>query len=99
MMVDVIVWFFEKHPVKATGVGGRHHRPSGDMYDFFSVDFLFDDGKHVHGMTREIEGCSNKVETIIMGSKGYTNCQNKIFDYNGNIIWEYEMCFPFFPTK
>ncbi|MFO7923142.1 MAG: Gfo/Idh/MocA family oxidoreductase [Bacteroidales bacterium] len=88
--LDVFNWFFEKHPVRATGFGGRHRRQTGDMYDFFSVDFVFDDERHFQGMTREIDGCDNKVEEIIFGTKGYTNCQNKIFDYNGNIIWEYE---------
>ena len=88
--IDVIVWFFEKHPVRATGFGGRHRRQSGDMYDFFSVDLVFDDQKHMHGMTREIDGCSNRVEEVISGTKGYTNCQNRIWDWNGNVIWEYE---------
>ena len=88
--VDVVCWFFGKHPVRATGFGGRHRRQSGDMYDFFSVDFSFDDRKSLHGTTREINGCSNKVEEIIFGSKGYTNCQNRIYDYSDNIIWEYE---------
>ena len=88
--VDVICWFFEKYPVKATGFGGRHRRQSGDMFDFFSVDFVFDNEKRFHGTTREIDGCSNKVEEVIFGTKGYTNCQNKIFDYDGNVIWEYE---------
>ena len=27
---------------------------------------------------------------LIYGTKGYTNCQNKIFDYDNNLIWEYE---------
>ncbi len=88
--LDVICWFFEKHPVRATGFGGRHRRQSGDMYDFFSVDFAFDDERSVHGSTREIDGCSNKVEEIIFGTEGYTNCQNKIFNYDGRLIWEYE---------
>jgi myo-inositol 2-dehydrogenase / D-chiro-inositol 1-dehydrogenase len=88
--IDVINWFFEKHPVRACGFGGRHRRQSGDMYDFFSVDFVFDDMRTLHGTTREIDGCSNRVEEIIFGTKGYTNCQNKIFDYDGRLIWEYE---------
>lgn len=41
-------------------------------------------------MCREIEGCTNNIGNIILGTKGYTNCQNQIFDYNGNVIWEYE---------
>ena len=88
--VDVVCWFFGKHPVRATGFGGRHRRQSGDMYDFFSVDFSFDDRKSIHGTTREIDGCHNKVEEIIFGTKGYTNCHNRIFDYGGNVIWEYQ---------
>jgi myo-inositol 2-dehydrogenase / D-chiro-inositol 1-dehydrogenase len=27
---------------------------------------------------------------MIYGTKGYTNCQNKIWDNDGNLIWEYE---------
>ena len=88
--IDVLNWFFEKHPVKATGFGGRHRRVAGDMYDFFSVDFSFDDGRRYQGMCRQIDGCSNNVGQLIYGSKGYTNCQNMIWDYDGNVIWEYE---------
>ena len=88
--IDILNWFFEKYPSRAIGFGGRHHRPSGDMYDFFSVDFIFDDQRTYHGTTREIEGCTNNVSQVIFGTKGYTNCHNKIFDLDGNVIWEYE---------
>jgi len=88
--IDILNWFFEKFPYKATGFGGRHRRPTGDMYDFFSVDFVFNDERRYQGMCREIDGCSNNVGQILFGTKGYTNCQNKIFDYNGELIWEYE---------
>ncbi len=87
--LDVICWFFGKHPERATGFGGRHRRQSGDMYDFFSVDFVFDDRRSFHGTTREIDGCHNKVEEIIFGTDGYTNCKNSIYDYNDRLIWEY----------
>jgi hypothetical protein len=60
------------------------------MYDFFSVDFVFDDEKRYQGMCREMDGCTNNVSDVIFGTDGYTNCQNKIFDYNDNLIWEYE---------
>ena len=87
--IDCLNWFFEKHPVKASGVGGRYHRPTGDMYDFFSVDFVFEDEKRYQGMSREMDGCTNHVGDVIFGTEGYTNCQNKIFDYRGKVIWEY----------
>jgi myo-inositol 2-dehydrogenase / D-chiro-inositol 1-dehydrogenase len=88
--IDILNWFFEKFPERAIGFGGRHHRPSGDMYDFFSVDFIFNDQRTYHGMCREIDGCTNNVSQVIFGTKGYTNCQNRIFDTDGNIIWEYD---------
>lgn len=88
--LDGLNWFFEKHPVRASGVGGRYHRPTGDMYDFFSVDFVFDDEKRFQGTCREMDGCTNNVSDIIFGTTGYSNCQNKIFDYGGKVIWEYE---------
>jgi myo-inositol 2-dehydrogenase / D-chiro-inositol 1-dehydrogenase len=88
--IDVINWFFGKHPVKATGFGARIHRPTGDMYDFFSMEYVFDNEKRYQAACREIDGCSNHVGEIIFGTDGYTNCQNQIFDYDDNLIWEYE---------
>jgi myo-inositol 2-dehydrogenase / D-chiro-inositol 1-dehydrogenase len=88
--IDVLCWFFEKFPVRATGFGGRHRRVAGDMYDFFSVDYHFDDKRSMHSMSRQIAGCDNKIGQVIYGTKGYTNCQNTIYDYNDNIIWEYD---------
>ncbi len=88
--IDIIVWFFEKYPVKAVGFGGRHRRPLGDQYDYFSVDFEFDDGRHFHGMCRQIDGCANNVSELIYGTKGYTNARDKIWDTKGNLIWEYQ---------
>ncbi len=88
--IDVVNWFFEKRPVKAVGFGGRHRRPTGDQYDFFSVDFVFDDNRHMHSMCRQIDGCANNVSELIFGTKGYTNAQNRIWDYDGNLIWEYQ---------
>jgi myo-inositol 2-dehydrogenase / D-chiro-inositol 1-dehydrogenase len=88
--IDILNWFFEKYPAKATGFGGRHRLPEGDMYDFFSVDYVFDDQRHYQSMCRMMDGCSNNVGQIIFGTRGYTNCKNKIWDYDDNLIWEYE---------
>ncbi len=88
--IDVINWFTGKHPVKAVGFGGRHRRLTGDQYDFFSVDFVYEDNTHMHSMCRQIDGCANNVSEQITGTKGSTNCQNRISDLNGNVLWEYE---------
>jgi myo-inositol 2-dehydrogenase / D-chiro-inositol 1-dehydrogenase len=87
--IDVINWFTGKHPVKAVAFGGRHARPTGNQYDFFSTDFSYDDGRHMHSMCRQLDNCANNVSELIFGTKGYTNARNMIWDYNGNVIWEY----------
>lgn len=88
--IDVLNWFFEKFPSKALGMGGRHRRPTGDQYDFISVDYEFDDGRKYIGMHRQIDGCHNSSTLTVFGTDGYTNCHNKIWDYDHNLIWEYQ---------
>lgn len=88
--IDVINWFLGKHPEKAIGYGGRARRLTGDQYDFFSVDFDYGTGVSSHSMCRQIDSCANSTGELIMGTEGYTNCQNKIWDLKGNVIWEFE---------
>ena len=88
--IDVVQWFMGKHPVKAVAFGGRHRRVTGDQYDMFSVDYVFEDGKHLHSMCRQIDGCENNVSEYIIGTEGYTNCQDKIFNFDGSVKWEYK---------
>jgi len=87
---DVISWFKGKHPVKAVGFGARHRRPTGDQYDFFSVDFEYDDSTHLHSMCRQIDNCANNVSEHIVGTKGTSNCHNLIRDHKGEQIWTYQ---------
>ncbi|MBN2812914.1 MAG: Gfo/Idh/MocA family oxidoreductase [Bacteroidales bacterium] len=88
--LDVIHWFTGKYPVKATGFGSRQRRVTGDQFDNFSVDFVFDNGMHMHSMCRQINGCVNDVSERIQGTKGWTNCRNAIYDATGTEIWKYE---------
>jgi myo-inositol 2-dehydrogenase / D-chiro-inositol 1-dehydrogenase len=88
--IDMISMYFGKFPVKALGMGGRHRRPTGDVYDYYSIEYEFDDGKTFECKTRCIDGCDNKHGFMIFGTKGYTNCRNKIWDYDDILLWEYE---------
>jgi len=88
--IDVINWFIGKHPEKAIGYGGRHRRVTGDQYDFFSIDFDYGNGLNSHSMCRQIDSCANGTGEMIMGTEGYTNCQNTIWDLNGKVIWKFE---------
>jgi len=88
--IDVINWFMGKYPVSAMGYGGRHRRVTGNQWDFFSVDFDYGNGRFSHSMSRQIDNCSNGTGEHLIGTKGYTNCHNKIWDLDGNLLWQYE---------
>ncbi|MFC2091044.1 Gfo/Idh/MocA family protein, partial [Bacteroidota bacterium] len=84
--IDVVNWFKGAHPVKALGFGSRQRRVTGDQFDNFSVDFVYDDDTHMHSMCRQINGTTNNVSEFIRGTKGYTNCYDKIFANDGTVI-------------
>lgn len=88
--IDVINWFVGKTPEKAIGYGGRHRRVTGDQYDFFSVDFDYGNGVSSHSMCRQIDSCATGTGELVMGTEGYTNCQDKIWDLDGKIVWQFE---------
>ena len=88
--LDVITWFTGSYPVKAMGMGGRMRRPTGDQYDFFAVDYTMDNGIHVQSTCRQIDGCANNISEFLLGTKGSTNCRNRIFDRTGNVVWQYQ---------
>jgi myo-inositol 2-dehydrogenase / D-chiro-inositol 1-dehydrogenase len=88
--LDVMNWFFGKHPVKAVGFGSRLRRVTGDQYDNFSVDYTFENGMHVHSMCRQINGCANNVSERIQGAKGSTDCRSTVLDLAGTELWKYE---------
>jgi predicted dehydrogenase len=88
--LDVIAWFTGKHPVKAVGFGSRQRRITGDQYDNFSIDFVYDNDMHVHSMCRQINGCASDVSERIQGTAGYSNCRNSIWDATGKELWKYE---------
>ena len=89
--IDVFLWMTGLKPVKATAVGARHRRITGDQYDQFSVDFEMENGIHLHSMCRQIDGCSTNVSEFIQGTKGSWNSENhEIKDLAGNVIWKYD---------
>jgi predicted dehydrogenase len=74
--IDIANWFCGGPPVSAVGFGGRARRPAGDMYDFFSVDYDYGDGVHIHSMCRQINGCWNWTGHDFVYEKGRTDGRN-----------------------
>ena len=91
--IDVFTWFSGLKPVSAVGLGSRQRRITGDQYDNFSVDFVMENGIHLHSMCRQIDGCANNVSEFIQGTKGSwstANGETIIHDLAGNEIWKYD---------
>ena len=90
--IDIFNWMFGyKHPIKATAFGSRQRRVTGDQYDFFSVDFEYENGIHLHSMCRQIDGCSNNVSESVHGTKGYwSSADHAIRDLKGNVLWQFD---------
>ncbi len=78
--IDVSNWFVGTHPIEASGMGSRLRRPTGDCYDNFAVDFIYDKSVHMNSMCRQINDCANNVSEHIVGTKGYTNGGDTIWD-------------------
>ena len=86
--IDVVNWYKGDHPLKALGYGSRQRRVTGDQYDNFSIDFVYEDGTHMHSMCRQINGSTNNVSEYIRGTKGYTNCSSSVYLNDGTLVAE-----------
>jgi len=87
--IDVMNWYLQKIPVKAIGWGGRQRRVTGDQYDFFSIEYVYDNGMHTHCAARQITGCSNMTKQFFAGTNGYANARGTLYNLNGEEIWKY----------
>lgn len=87
--IDVMNWYMNENPVKAVGWGGRQRRVSGDQYDFFSVEYVYESGIRTHCAARQINGCTNRKVQQILGTKGYADAAGKLYDLQGNETWKY----------
>jgi myo-inositol 2-dehydrogenase / D-chiro-inositol 1-dehydrogenase len=88
--LDAMLWVMGNPPLKAVAMGARMRRPTGDQYDFFSADYGFPDGVHLHTTIRQLNGCSNVREEIVVGTKGVANFDGTILDRAGKLVWKYD---------
>lgn len=88
--IDMMSWFLgDKKPVSAEATGGRARRVTGDMYDMFSIEYIYDNGHRAHCTSRQIGGCDYRHSVLVYGTKGYTNCFDTIFNLDGSVAWKY----------
>jgi myo-inositol 2-dehydrogenase/D-chiro-inositol 1-dehydrogenase len=88
--IDVSNWFVGTHPLEAVGMGSRLRRKTGDCYDNFSVDFIYDKTVHMNSMCRQINDCATDVSEYLRGDKGYTDARNTIWNADGSELYKWE---------
>jgi myo-inositol 2-dehydrogenase / D-chiro-inositol 1-dehydrogenase len=78
--LDVVNWATQSHPVRAVGMGGRQVRTGpefGHIFDHFAIDYEYPSGLHLMSMSRQIQGCENKVAEGLVGSKGSAELEDR----------------------
>ena len=71
--IDVINWAKNAYPIKARGTGGREVRKGpdhGEIFDHHMVEFEYADGTILNSQCRHIPGTWNKVDELVVGTKG-----------------------------
>jgi len=68
--LDVANWFIGRTPSSAFGFGGRARRKTGNQFDFFSIDFDYGKGLHIHSMCRQINGTDGGIREFFRGARG-----------------------------
>lgn len=68
--IDIANWFLGRPPSSCVGFGGRARRQTGNQFDFFSIDYDYGDGVHIHSMCRQVSHCYNAVREFFIGTSG-----------------------------
>jgi hypothetical protein len=53
------------------------------------MDYEMPNGVHVHTMCRQIDGCTNNISRYVIGTNGWTNCSDTIWNSKGEVVWKY----------
>ncbi len=94
--LDVINWVMNRHPVKASALGGRQARFGdlyGHIYDHFAVEYEYENGAHMYSQCRQMDGTPGQVEEVVEGSKGISDCHTYIKQADGS-LWKMEVKSP-----
>ncbi|MFO0961145.1 MAG: Gfo/Idh/MocA family oxidoreductase [Isosphaeraceae bacterium] len=90
--LDVINWALGQHPIRAvSGLGGRQVRVGdrhGHVFDHFAVEFEYPNGVTVFSQARQINGCQNIVAEAVIGSRGTSNCADRV-EVKGGEKWRF----------
>ena len=93
--IDKTAWILgDTQPVQAMAIGGRQQRTDkkyGHIYDHFTVFYEYPDGKRVYFTTRQQDGCSNRTDERVLGTKGQAEVlRHRLYDMAGKPFWRYK---------
>ncbi len=92
--IDIVTWFTGMLPQRAAGFGGRARRLTGDIFDFFAVDYYYENNKRMLATARQIDGCESNISEQVYGTQGVALLGDRnnisIVDYAGNELWKYD---------
>ncbi len=84
--IDVANWFIGRYPRSAMAVGARTRRQTGNQYDFFSVDFDYGDGLHIHSLCRQVPGCADRIGELFSTDIAEISGGGKVSRYDGKDV-------------
>jgi len=93
--LDVCNWAFGGPPARCFGLGGRQARTDpkyGHIYDHFAIEYEYPGGRYVLSMCRQQDDCaeSNRVEELIVGTKGRAITSSGRATIRGENAWRFE---------
>ena len=91
--IDVFTWFSHLKPVSVVGMGSQLQRRTGDIFDNFSLDIVYEGGVRVNAQARQIDGCAGDVSETITGTEGIWSSKGNewtIHDLDGNLLWQFD---------
>ena len=77
--LDIMNWALGTHPVNCVSFGHRLRRKNGNCYDFFSTDYEFPGGVHIHSMARQVTDTWSRIGQFFRGDKGMADVTGLVF--------------------
>ncbi|MBU6414177.1 MAG: Gfo/Idh/MocA family oxidoreductase [Planctomycetes bacterium] len=90
--LDVMNWIIGANPVRCWAMGGREVRKApeyGHIFDHFAVEYEYPNGVVGNSFCRQIEGCVNRVEEVVHGTKGTITTSPGRANITGPNAWKF----------
>jgi len=92
-MLDLCAWAMkDQYPVKAIATGGRSQRNApefGNIYDHFSVNYVYENGVPLFATCRQQSGCKSDISAVVYGTEGraeFSTRASQIVMNNGEVL-------------